>query len=63
MNLSEYFGKNADFIIGAYAIAVLIVAALIVWVIADHWRQRQRLSDLEARGITRRSERNTEKQP
>jgi heme exporter protein D len=53
-------GPNAAFIIGAYSAAFLIVAALIAWVIADSRRQRQLLADLEARGITRRSERTTQ---
>jgi heme exporter protein D len=56
-------GPHAAFIVGAYAVALLIVAALIAWVIVDHRRQRQVLSDLEARGITRRSERVSERQP
>ncbi len=55
-------GPNAAFIIGAYSAALLIVAALIAWVIVDHRRQRQMLADLEARGITRRSERTSERQ-
>jgi heme exporter protein D len=55
-------GSNAAFIVGAYAVALLIVAALIGWVLIDHRRQRQILSDLEAKGITRRSERSPERQ-
>jgi heme exporter protein D len=54
-------GPNAAFIIGAYSTAFLIVAALIAWVIIDHRRQRQLLADLEARGITRRSDRAAER--
>jgi len=56
-------GENAAFIIGAYSAAFLIFAALIAWVIVDHRRQRQLLSELEARGITRRSERAAERVP
>ena len=56
-------GSNAAFIVGAYSVALLIVAALIAWVIVDYRRQRQILSDLEARGIMRRSERTAERQP
>jgi heme exporter protein D len=55
-------GPHAAFILGAYSVALLIVAALIAWVIVDNRRQRQMLSDLEARGIMRRSERAAEKQ-
>ena len=54
-------GPNADFIVGAYAVAILIIAALIAWVLIDQRRQRQLLSDLESRGITRRSGRSPER--
>ncbi|HWP25349.1 MAG TPA: heme exporter protein CcmD [Xanthobacteraceae bacterium] len=50
-------GPYAAFIVGAYAAAVLVVAALIGWVLIDHRTQRRILADLEARGVTRRSER------
>jgi heme exporter protein D len=50
-------GPHADFIVGAYAFATLVVAGMIGWVVADHRRQTRRLADLEARGLTRRSER------
>ncbi len=56
-------GPHAAFIVGAYAVAILIVAALISWVVIDNRRQREILSDLEAKGITRRSERSPERQP
>ena len=55
-------GPHAAFIVGAYAVAILIVAALISWVLIDNRRQRQILSDLETKGITRRSERSPERQ-
>ena len=55
-------GPHAAFIVGAYAVAILIVAALISWVLIDNRRQRQVLSELEAKGITRRSERSPERQ-
>lgn len=48
-------GPHAGFIIGAYLVAAVVVAALVVWVIADHAAQRRALADLERRGITRRS--------
>ncbi len=50
-------GPHAAFIVSAYGVAVLIVAAMIAWVILDHRRQMRVLSDLEARGVSRRSER------
>jgi heme exporter protein D len=55
-------GPHAAFIVGAYAVALLIVAALVGWVLIDDRRQRQILSELEAKGITRRSERSPERQ-
>jgi heme exporter protein D len=55
-------GPHAAFIVGAYAVALLIVAALVGWVLIDHRRQRQILSELESKGITRRSERSPERQ-
>ena len=50
-------GPHAAFIVGAYTVAILIVAAMIAWVLIDYRRQTKILSDLEARGVTRRSER------
>jgi len=49
-------GPHAAFIIAAYAMAAVVVAGLIAWVIADHDAQRRLLADLEAGGVTRRSE-------
>jgi heme exporter protein D len=49
-------GPHAAFIIAAYAMAALVVIALIAWVLADHAAQRRLLADLEARGVTRRSD-------
>lgn len=48
-------GPHADFIIAAYAVAIVIVAAIIVWVVIDHRHQLRILADLESRGVTRRS--------
>jgi heme exporter protein D len=51
MNLGPYAG----FIVAAYGVALLVVAALIGWIVADHRAQLRTLDDLEARGIARRS--------
>ncbi|MBN8921124.1 MAG: heme exporter protein CcmD [Rhizobiales bacterium] len=48
-------GPHAAFIIAAYAVAAVVIAALAGWVIADYRTQRAALRDLEARGIRRRS--------
>ena len=50
-------GQHANFIVAAYAIAVVVVVVLVAWVIVDHRRQRAILRDLEASGVTRRSAR------
>ena len=50
-------GPHADFIIAAYAVAILVIAALIAWVVLDYTAQQRILGDLEERGITRRSQR------
>lgn len=50
-------GPHAAFIIAAYAVTVIVVAALIAWVALDYSAQRRILSDLEDRGVTRRSQR------
>jgi heme exporter protein D len=48
-------GPHAAFIVACYVIAAGVIAALIIWVIADYRRQRRILADLDARGVTRRS--------
>jgi len=47
---------HIDFIAAAYAAAVIVVGALIVWVMLDFWAQSRKLADLELQGITRRSD-------
>jgi heme exporter protein D len=49
-------GPHAAFIVAAYGAALAVVIGLISWVIADHAAQRRLLADLEARGVTRRSD-------
>ena len=49
-------GPHAAFIIAAYVMAALVVIGLVAWVLADHAAQRRLLADLEARGVTRRSD-------
>jgi len=55
-------GPHAAFIVGAYTVAVLIMAAMITWVWLDHRQQKKTLADLEARGVTRRSQQPSEEQ-
>jgi heme exporter protein D len=48
-------GPHAAFIIGAYTVAAAVIVGMIVWIWLDYRRQRRMLSDLETRGVTRRS--------
>lgn len=50
-------GPHAAFILAAYAAAAVVIGGLIAWVLLDYRAQLHRLGDLEARGVTRRSER------
>lgn len=50
-------GPHSGFIIAAYAMAAVTIAGLIAWVWLDYRTQKRRLAELEARGVTRRSER------
>ena len=49
-------GPHAPFIVAAYAAAMAILAGLIAWVLLDYRAQRRLLADLDARGVSRRSE-------
>jgi len=49
-------GPHAAFVIGAYVMAAVVVIGLIAWVLADYEAQRRLLADLEARGVSRRSD-------
>ena len=49
-------GPHAIFIVSAYLGVVLVVVLLIVWTILSARRQKARLTELEQRGIHRRSE-------
>ena len=53
-------GPHAAFIVTAYAAAAGIVAALIVWVVLDRRHLARMLDELDAQGISRRSERASE---
>jgi heme exporter protein D len=48
-------GPYASFIIMSWALVAAVVVILILWVALDYRRQRQRLRELEASGVTRRS--------
>jgi heme exporter protein D len=51
-------GPYASFIVTSYALVTVVVLILIVWIAIDYRRQKARLHELEASGVTRRSGRN-----
>ena len=48
-------GPYASFIVTSYALVAAVVLILIIWIGIDYRRQKQRLRELEASGVTRRS--------
>jgi heme exporter protein D len=48
-------GPYATFIVAAYLLVAAVVLMLIAWIALDYRRQTQRLRELEATGIVRRS--------
>ena len=48
-------GPYASFIVTSYALVTAVVLILIVWIVIDYRRQKQRLRELEASGVVRRS--------
>jgi heme exporter protein D len=56
-------GPHAAFIVTAYAAAAVIVGGMIAWVALDRRQLTRALDELEARGVTRRSQRAGEDAP
>ena len=48
-------GPYASFILTSYALATVVVLFLIAWIAIDYRRQKERLRELDAAGIVRRS--------
>ena len=48
-------GPYASFVVTSYALVAAIVVILIIWIAIDYRRQRERLHELEASGVTRHS--------
>jgi heme exporter protein D len=48
-------GPHATFILAAYAVAFIAIAALAFFIVEDDRKQRRQLAALEARGSKRRS--------
>ena len=55
MTAMASLGPYASFIVTAYALVALVLVLLIGWVMLDYRSQTQRLRELDASGITRRS--------
>lgn len=49
-------GPHASFIALSYALVVAVIVGLVLWVRIDYARQCRALAELEARGISRRSQ-------
>jgi heme exporter protein D len=48
-------GPHAVFILAAYGVTFVAVAALALAIVEDDWKQRRLLAELERRGVRRRS--------
>ena len=48
-------GPYASFIVTSYALVAAIVVILIAWIAIDYRNQKQRLREIEASGVVRRS--------
>jgi heme exporter protein D len=47
--------NHLGFIVAAYAVTAIIVAALIAWVMLDYRAQQRTLAEFDKRGVSRRS--------
>ncbi len=52
-------GPYASFIVTSYLVATVVVLLLIAWIAIDYRLQKQRLRELDASGVARRSGRST----
>jgi heme exporter protein D len=48
-------GPYASFIVTSYLLVTVVVLILIAWIAIDYRRQKMRLRELDAGGVTRRS--------
>ena len=52
-------GPYASFIVTSYVLVAAVVLILILWIAIDYRRQKERLRELDASGVVRRSGRGT----
>ena len=50
-------GPYASFIVTSYLLVTVVVLILIAWIAIDYRRQKERLRELDASGVVRRSAR------
>jgi heme exporter protein CcmD len=48
-------GPYASFIVTSYLLVAVVVLVLIAWIAVDYRRQKERLRELDAAGVVRRS--------
>jgi heme exporter protein CcmD len=60
MTATTLLGPYAGFIVTAYAAAMAIVAALILWIMLDRRHLIRLIEDIEVQGATRRPKRSSE---
>ena len=48
-------GPYASFIVTSYLLVTIVVLILIAWIAIDYRRQKQRVRELDASGVVRRS--------
>ena len=48
-------GPYASFIVTSYLLVTVVVLILIAWIAIDYRRQKQRVRELDASGVVRRS--------
>jgi heme exporter protein D len=48
-------GPYASFVLTSYVLVTVVVLILIAWIAIDYRRQKERLRELDAAGIVRRS--------
>jgi heme exporter protein D len=48
-------GPYATFIVTSYSLVTVVVLILIAWIAIDYRRQKERLRELDAAGVVRRS--------
>jgi heme exporter protein D len=56
-------GPYATFIVTSYLVVLVVVMLMIGWIAIDYRRQKQRLSELESKGVARRSGRSMTEKP